>query len=411
MRSAFESLRTNTSRSLLTMLGVIVGVGAVLVAVTLTQGASNLITQRISSLGSNTLFISPGSGNTRSGGGFSVRLGGGGGELGGVGATNSVKLSLTQADADAIALVPHVVAVTPILISNAQVVYSHNSASVNVEGVYPAELQIGSWSIGPGRWLTQSDENAAQPLAVLGSTTAADLFGDASSAVGKTIFLNGQAFNVVGVLQTKGSNQDDVVFIPFSTMRARLDNSQYVNAIDAQADDASNVTAAENAITTLLEQRHHIQSGQADDFRINSSNQIASAVQSNIGTLTLLLVGIAAISLVVGGIGIMNIMLVSVTERTREIGVRMALGARRGDIRNQFLIEAVTLSAVGGALGILIGLLIGWSLTSLVGLPFTISLQWTALAFAVAAAVGVVFGLYPAAQAARLDPIVALRTE
>ncbi len=421
-QSAIESLRTNQSRSLLTMLGVIVGVGAVLVAVTLTQGASAAVTQRVSTLGSNTLFINPGTGNTKGGGaggggivigGF--RGGGGGGAEGAVNAGASVQ-SLTQGDADAITSVAHVTLVTPILANKAQVVYGPANTNTNVEGVYPAEQQIGSWSLAQGNWFSAADERAAQPVAVIGATVSADLFANATgSPVGKTMFISGQPFRVIGVLQAKGaqaaSNQDDVVYVPFSTMTARLDNSTYVNSIQAQVDDASNVTATQNAIQALLEQRHRIQAGQADDFRISSSNQIAATVQQNISTLSLLLVGIAAISLIVGGIGIMNIMLVSVTERTREIGVRMALGARRSDIRNQFLIEAVALSVVGGALGIIIGLIGGFAFTTLVGLPFAVSYGWVALAFGVAAAVGVVFGLYPAAQASRLDPIVALRME
>ncbi|HUY78271.1 MAG TPA: ABC transporter permease [Ktedonobacterales bacterium] len=416
-QSAIESLRANQSRSLLTMLGVIVGVAAVLVAVTLTQGASVAVTQRVSTLGSNTLFITPGAGNAKGGSGQQggIRVGGAGSGEGALNTGASIQ-SLTQGDADAITHVAHVTLVTPILSSKAQVVIGSANTNTNVSGVYPAEQQIGSWSLAQGSWFSAADERSAQPVAVLGSTVSADLFSGASaSPVGETIFISGQPFRVVGVLQTKGalgaSNQDDAIYIPFLTMTSRLNNSAFVNSIEAQVDDASNVTATQNAIQSLLEQRHQIKTGQADDFRINSSNQIAATVQQNIGTLTLLLVGIAAISLIVGGIGIMNIMLVSVTERTREIGVRMALGARRSDIRNQFLIEAVALSVVGGALGIIIGLAGGFALTTLVGLPFAVSYGWVALAFGVAAAVGVVFGLYPADQAARLDPIVALRTE
>ncbi len=415
-RSAFEALRANRSRSLLTMLGVIVGVGAVLVAVTLTQGASAAITARISSLGSNILYISNGTA-TRGGGIFAGRGGGGGGGGGGgegvvvnTGAVSTAQ-SLTQSDADAIAKTPHVSAVTPILTSSVQIVAGRVNASVTVEGVYPAEQQIGSWTAAQGRWLQSSDEQAAQPVAVLGSQVVSDLFATSANPVGQTVFINGQAFHVIGALQTKGSNQDDIVFIPFATERARFNNAQYVSLIQAQVDSTSNLTTAQTDITQLLEQRHHIATSQPDNFRISSSNQIAAAVQSNISTLTLLLVGIAAISLIVGGIGIMNIMLVSVTERTREIGVRMALGARRSDVRNQFLIEAIALSATGGLLGIAIGLTLGFALTSLVGLPFSVSIGWTALAFFVSAAIGVLFGLYPAALAARLDPIVALRTE
>jgi putative ABC transport system permease protein len=373
-RSALKSLLTNRTRSLLTMLGVIVGVAAVLTAVTLTAGASALITQRISSLGSNLLYISPGSGGGGAGG-LAMLRGGGGGEGGGIAinatGASSVTLSLTQADADAIASQPHVSAVTPLLTAGGHIVYAHSNTTATVEGVYSSEFQIGSWAIADGRWLSENENRGAQPVVVLGANVVSDLFtGVAGSPVGRTVFINGQAFHVVGTLQAKGSNQDGVLFTPFNTMRLRLNNSTYVNSIQAQVDNANNVAATQAAITTLLTQRHHIQAGQPADFRINSSNQIAASVQTSISTLTLLLVGIATISLIVGGIGIMNIMLVSVTERTREIGVRVALGARRSDIRNQFLIEAVTLSAVGGVLGIIIGLLAGFILTTLAGLPF-----------------------------------------
>ena len=412
-RSAFEALQANRSRSLLTMLGVIVGVAAVLIAVTLTQGASAAITARISSLGSNILYINNGSTakSGRGGVGIVVGRGGGAGAAATDASASAVTPSLTQADADAIARLAHVAAVTPIITSSQHVVAGRVNTTTSIEGVYPAEQQIGSWSVAQGRWLQSSDEQSAQPAAVLGSQVVSELYPAGVNPVGRSVFIGGQAFHVVGVLQTKGSNQDEVVFIPFSTERARFVNAQYVNAIQAQVDTTANLPATQTSITQLLEQRHHIAANQPDDFRINSSNQIAAAVQSNISTLTLLLVGIAAISLVVGRIGIMNIMLVSVTERTREIGVRMALGGRRSDIRNQFLIEAIALSATGGLLGIIIGVSLGFALTNLVGLPFSINVGWTALAFGVSATIGVLFGLYPAALAARLDPIVALRTE
>ncbi len=402
IQSAFESLLVNRTRSLLTMLGVIVGVAAVLTAVTLTLGASALVTQRIASLGSNTLFISAATSN-------GVR----GGRLLGAGAarTTSTTLTLTRADADAIAKLPHAGSVTPLLSVSSQAVYGPISTTTTLEGVYPAELQIGSWSIASGRWFTEHDENAAQPFVVLGATTAADLFSSPEQAISKSILIQGQAFLVIGVLQAKGSNQDSVVFLPLSTMQTRIDNAEYVNAIDVKVDSASNLTSTQDDITALLRTLHHVATGQPADFQITSSTQIASVVDQTTGTLTVLLVSVAAISLVVGGIGIMNIMLVSVTERTREIGIRMAVGARRSAIRNQFLVEAVFLSGAGGVLGIVVGLLFGWILTLLVSLPFEIALGWSVLAFAVAALIGILFGYYPAALAARLDPITALRAD
>ena len=405
IQSAFESLLVNRTRSLLTMLGVIVGVAAVLTAVTLTQGASALVTARISSLGSNILFISA-----------ATKNGGRGGRLLGAAAERAVPatsttLTLTRADADAVAKLPHVESVTPVLTVSSQAVVGPMSTTTTLEGVYPGELQIGSWSLASGRWFTQPDENAAQPFVVLGASTASDLFSSPAAAVNKSILLQGQAFLVVGILQAKGSNQDNVVFLPLATMQTRIDNAQFVNGIDVKVDSASNLTSTESAVTTLLGKRHNIAKGQPDDFQITSSTQIASLVNQTTGTLTALLVSVAAISLIVGGIGIMNIMLVSVTERTREIGIRMAVGARRSAVRNQFLVEAVFLSGAGGALGIGLGLLLGWILTVVVGLPFEIVLGWIVLAFGVSALIGILFGYYPAAQAARLDPITALRAE
>jgi putative ABC transport system permease protein len=267
-----------------------------------------------------------------------------------------------------------------------------------------------------GSWFSAGDEQSGNSTAVLGQTTVDNLFAtSAADPLGQTILINGQAFQVTGVLQTKGTsgfqNQDDVIYVPFSAAQARLNNSQYVSQIAVQVNDASNVTSAQAAVTTLLEQRHQIPAGGTDDFTVFSSNQLVQTAQTFTQTLTFLLVGIAAISLLVGGIGIMNIMLVSVTERTREIGIRMAIGARRRDIRNQFLIEAVALSAAGGILGTAIGLSVGAVLTHAFSLPFVVSVPWVALAVGVSAAIGIAFGLYPAVRASRLDPIVALRTE
>jgi putative ABC transport system permease protein len=397
--SALEALWANRLRSLLTTLGVFVGVAAVIMAVSLTQGAGALISSRVSSLGTNTLLISPGS--AVSGGAF--------------GAVGSV-LSLTQDDATAIAAVPHVSGVSPVISGSGQVVYGAQNWNTRVQGVYPDLQSIQNWDLAEGAWFSASDEAGAVPVAVLGQTVSDNLFTAAGTdPIGETVLIRGQPFRVAGVLQPKGalgaSNQDDVIFIPFTAAQSRLNNSAYVNQIQVQVDSADNVAATQTAITALLEERHHIAAGATDDFQIRSSNQLVQTTQQISLTLTLLLVGIAAISLIVGGIGIMNIMLVSVTERTREIGIRMAVGARRRDIRDQFLIEAVTLSAVGGIIGILIGLGFGFAITRAFQLPFVINLLSILLAFGVSAAIGVGFGFYPAVRASRLDPIVALRTE
>jgi putative ABC transport system permease protein len=399
LESGWEALWANRLRSLLTILGVIVGVAAVIAVVTLTQGTSELLNSRLTGLGTNVLTITPGSTTT-------------GGAAGGLG----TRQSLTADDATAVASVPNVTGATPVITVSAQVIAAGQNWNTRVQGVTSAMQQIQNWEMAQGAWFSDADNTAGTPVAVIGQTVVDNLFtAAATEPLGQMITIRSQPFRVVGVLKAKGSsglgNQDDVIYVPFTVAQTRLNNSQYVNQILAQVNDANNVDGAQTAITTLLEQRHNIPAGGQDDFQVRSSTQFVQTAQQFSTTLTLLLVGIAAISLLVGGIGIMNIMLVSVTERTREIGVRMAIGARRSDIRNQFLIEALTLSCAGGIIGILIGLIGGWALTNAFSLPFIASLPWIALAFGVAALVGVVFGFYPAIRASQLDPIVALRTE
>ncbi len=400
LRSASQALWANRTRSLLTVLGIVVGVAAVIAVVTLTSGTSAQINSRFAGLGTNTLTIAPGAVTT-----------------GGVRSASGAQQSLTADDATAIGSVPHVSGVTPVLSQNAQVIASGQNWNTRVQGVTPAMQAIGNWSMAEGAWFTDADEQAANPVAVLGQTVVDNLFTpNGTDALGQNVLIAGQTFRVVGTLQQKGavgfSNQDDVVFVPYAVAHERLNNAQFVNQIQVQIDSADNVTDAQAAITQLLEQRHNLPTdGSADDFSVRSSTQAVASAQQAEQTLTLLLVGIAAISLVVGGIGIMNIMLVSVTERTREIGIRMAVGARRSDVRNQFLIEATTLSSIGGAIGIAIGLGAGLWLTQSFSLPFIFNIVAVALAFGVSAAVGILFGFYPAVRAAQLDPIVALRTE
>ncbi len=397
--SALDALWANRLRSLLTILGVIVGVSAVIAVVTLTQGTSAVLNARVAGLGTNVLTITPGSTTT-------------GGVRGGAGTVQS----LTQADADAVTSVPHVANVSPILSANAQLIAGAQNWNTRVQGVYANFRSIGNWQMSEGSWFTDADETNGQPVAVLGQTVVQNLFTPTGTdPLGQTILISGQSYQVVGVLQTKGtsgfSNQDDVVYVPFAAAKERLNNSSYVSQIQAQIDSTDNVNSAQTAITSLLEQRHNIAAGGTDDFTVRSPTQFVQTAQQSSQTLAVLLIGIAAISLVVGGIGIMNIMLVSVTERTREIGVRMAVGARRSDIRNQFLIEALTLSAVGGVIGIALGLLGGYLLTNAFQLPFVLSFVAIALAVGVSVLVGVAFGFYPAARASQFDPIVALRVE
>lgn len=395
--SALEALWANRLRSLLTSLGIFIGVAAVIAALTLTQGVSAFINSRISSLGTNTIIIAPGSSSNR-------------GAFGGSGSTQS----LTPADAKAIGLIDHVTGVSPVISVSDQIVFGHQNWNTRIQGVSTAYQSIQSWDIAEGKWFSNSDDLSGRPVALLGQTVYHNLF-DASGIdpVGQSIRVRDQIFTVIGILQSKGGsfNQDDVVFVPFEAALTRLKNTTYVDQILLQVDTSDNVNMVQQSLTTLLEKRHRIPNGSPDDFQTVSSSQLLQTSQQFTQILTFLLVGIAAISLTVGGIGIMNIMIVSVTERTREIGIRMSIGARRRDIRNQFLIEALTLSLVGGVIGMVLGLLLGFGITKAFGIPFVITANSILLPFLVSAAIGVTFGLYPAVRASRLDPIVALRTE
>ncbi len=394
---AMEALWANKLRSLLTSLGIFIGVAAVIAALVLTQGVSSYINSSISGLGTNVITISPGSSSN-------------GGAFGGTGTTQS----LTPADAQALTKIPHVSKVSPIITVNAQVVYGNQNWNTRIQGVNTSYQDIQSWDMAEGTWFNTADDMAGRAVALLGQTVAHSLF-DASGTdpVGKTIRIRDQLYRVIGVLAAKGGsfNQDDVVFIPFTTSLTRLKNSTYVDQIEVQIDDASNASQVQTDLTTILERLHRIPSGSPDDFRAISSSQLLQTAQQFSSLLTYLLVGIAAISLTVGGIGIMNIMIVSVTERTREIGIRISIGARRADIRSQFLIEALALSLFGGIIGMLIGFLLGFVITKAIKLPFVITSTSLLLPFLVSAAIGVTFGLYPAIRASRLDPIVALRTD
>ena len=399
LRSALGALWANRLRSLLTILGVIVGVAAVIAVVTLTQGTSAVLNARVAGLGTNVLTITPGSSTT-------------GGARGGAGSIQS----LTQADADALAALPHVANVSPVISAGAQIIAGSQNWNTRVQGVYPDFQAIDNWSMAEGSWFSAGDESNGQPVAVLGQTVVQNLFTPGGTdALGQTVTINGQSYQVVGVLQAKGAsglgNADDVVYVPFTAAQQRLNNSQYVGQIQAQVDSTDNVNTAQQEITTLLSERHNIADGGTPDFTVRSPTQFVQTAQQSAQTLAALLIGIAAISLIVGGIGIMNIMLVSVTERTREIGIRMAVGARRSDIRNQFLIEALTLSVAGGVIGIIVGLVGGLALTHAFQLPFVLSLVAIVLAVGTSMAVGLIFGFYPAVRASRLDPITALRAE
>ena len=399
VRSALEALEANKLRALLTMLGIIIGVGAVIVMIALGQGARLSVQQRLARLGTNLLTIIPGSGN-----------------VGGVRTGNGGLPSLTEADAQAIqSQVPGVALVSPMLNAGGnQVVAGDQNWSTQIQGGYPALFTLQDWQIAEGAAFDQTDESSAALVCDIGQTVAKNLFPN-GDAVGRTILIRNVPFKVKGVLAAKGSNgfedQDDIILMPYETAQIRLFHRPSVNSILIQVADAGQIDTVQQAITDLLHVRHHIRPNQADDFRVRNNNQIIDTAQQASDTLTYLLAGVAAVSLIVGGIGIMNIMLVSVTERTREIGIRMAVGARSNNILSQFLVEAVLLSVVGGMIGILMGMGGSVGLSKLAGWSTVVTIPSIALSFGFAALVGVFFGYYPARKASQLDPIVALRYE
>jgi putative ABC transport system permease protein len=397
--SALAALRANKGRSILTTLGIIIGVAAVIAIVALGEGASASVNSQLAGLGTNLLTIMPGS--TRSGGAAA-------------GAGSSV--TLTAADADAIAQnIQGLNGVSPVVSGSAQIIYGNQNWSTRVQSVAPDYLTINDWKIAQGSAFTDQDNTNAANVAVLGQTVVSNLFPNGQSPIGQLVRIRNVPFTVVGVLESKGSNglqdQDDTIMIPFRTGQVRLFGANNINQIVVQVADATQINNVNSEMESLLRARHKLTTNHADDFSIRNNADIISRVSSVSDTLTMLLGGVAAVSLVVGGIGIMNIMLVSVTERTREIGIRLAIGAQPSDVLFQFLVEAVVLSLMGGIIGIMIGSGVALVLPLVAG--WTTVLPWNAivLSFAVSAAIGMFFGIYPARKASQLDPIVALRYE
>ncbi|HEX6512039.1 MAG TPA: ABC transporter permease, partial [Chloroflexota bacterium] len=345
--TALEALNANKLRSLLTMLGIIIGVGAVIIMISLGRGASANVAQRLQGLGTNLLTITPGSSRN-----FGVVKQGAGSAP-----------TLTEADAKAIdSEIAGLNGVSPVLNAGVQAIGPSSNWSTRAQGVYPAYLDIQNWQISAGAAFNDQDEQQGRSVAVIGQVVLENLFGNGnpgsapdSAAIGQSIRLNNVPFQIVGVLASKSQEQDDVILVPFSTANRRLHNQTFVGQVVVQVADAKQMDSVQAEIGDLLRQRHHI-TGPQDDFTIRNLNSIVQTAQGITQTLTLLLSGVAAVSLLVGGIGIMNIMLVSVTERTREIGIRSAIGARARDILSQFLIEAVSLSTAGGIIGILLGI-------------------------------------------------------
>jgi len=392
----------NKMRSILTMLGIIIGVSAVIAMIAVGSGAKARIAEQIASMGSNLLIIL--SGSSTSGG---MRWGSG------------TVPTLTVDDAKAIlSEVPAVKYVAPNLSGVAQIVYGNQNWSTNVNGTTPEVLDIREWPVVSGRPFTQQDVDGATKVCLLGKTVVDNLFGGIDP-IGQIIRIKKVPFTVVGVLGSKGQttfgqDQDDTIFVPLTTAQKRLFGMQFpgmVRVIAVQAKGPELMKEAEEQINALLRQRHRIQSSQDNDFTVRNLTEVMASAQQSANVMSLLLGAIASISLIVGGIGIMNIMLVSVTERTREIGIRIAVGAKSKDILLQFLIESLVVSLVGGILGITIGIGGTYILSSFTQWPTLLSIQAIFLAFFFAGSVGVFFGFYPARKASLLDPIEALRYE
>ncbi len=404
VRIALDALKSNKMRSALTMLGIIIGVAAVIAMVGVGSGATARIDEQIQSIGSNVIIVLAGS--VTSGG---IRLGSGASQ------------TLSEDDAKAIATdCPAVEAASGAVRGSAQIVYGNNNWATSIQGVTPEYLSIRDYSIDSGRAFTSQDVDAATKVALLGRTVATNLFGDADP-VGQVIRIKNVPFTVSGVLSGKGQSptgqdQDDVILMPLTTAKRKVLGSSQANlnsvsSIMVQARGPKMMKDAVQQVTDLLRQRHRLQPTQDDDFSVRNLEEVFSAQETSAHVMSILLAAIASVSLVVGGIGIMNIMLVSVTERTREIGIRIAIGAKKRDILRQFLVEAVTLALMGGVIGIATGLSASALISFFAKWSTLISPMAIALAFGFSAMDGVFFGWYPAKKAASLDPIVCLRYE
>ncbi|MGH9403739.1 MAG: ABC transporter permease [Terriglobia bacterium] len=398
-RVALKALARNKMRTILTMLGIIIGVGAVICTVAIGEGASHQVQEQLASLGDNMVMVFAGSVNSHG-----VHMG-----------SNATK-TLTPGDSQAITQIPFIKYVSPGVGAGEQVVYQDQNWFSGVSGESPAYFKIREWPVIEGSPFTQRDVQSAANVCVLGETVVQNLFGEGESPVGKIINIHSLPFRVVGVLAPKGQSpwghdEDDTIIAPYTTVQKKLAGISWVQSIQASATSAQTVVPAEEQIESLLRQRHHLRPDEDDDFIIRSTLDIANAQAQSARVLTLLLASVASVSLLVGGIGIMNIMLVSVTERTREIGIRMAVGATESDVQNQFLSEAVVLSLLGGTLGIIFGVFGSMLVSGMLHWPTLIPPLAIAIAVVFSAAVGVFFGYYPARKAARLDPIEALRYE
>lgn len=401
LSTSFEALTLNKTRTVLAILGIVIGIASVIALMTLGQGSQKAISSQIQSLGSNLLTVLPGAQITH-----------------GVQGQAGSMTTLTYEDAKAIDSSPQITSVSAVsaeLARNTQVVAGRTNTNTRVTGVMPAYAQIRKVDMEAGVFITQRDLDGQTKVAVLGPQVVIDLFGEGANPIGEMIRINKLGFRVIGLTQAKGGsgffNQDDIVFIPLTTAQKQVFGQDYVASISVAAQSDNLMDQARNEIGYFLLARHKLSDPSQADFSITSQEDIIGTMTEVTSTFTALLSGIAAISLLVGGIGIMNIMLVTVIERTREIGLRKALGAKKKDIITQFLIESIVLTGVGGLLGIILGTLISFVLVRMVGIPLAISYSSYLLAFGVSAIIGIVFGFYPAYKASNLSPIEALRYE
>ena len=398
---ALREIRRNLTRAFLTVLGVIIGVSAVITMVTLGEGTTEAVKAQISSLGSNLIMLRPGMG-------FGPR------------SSSAGVPNFTEADAEAIARqIPGIAAVAPVSSSSLSTIYLQNARSSTVTGTTVDYFFINKWSIAEGNFFTADDYRTGAAVCVIGNTVKNELFGDTGvSPVGQKIRLGKASCEIIGVLAAKGQagmgDQDDTILTPLTTLQRRLvgkTSSRDIRMINISAEDGADSDTLIADITALMRQRRNLSATQDNNFNVFDTRQIAETLSSSTRMMTTLLAAVAGVSLLVGGIGIMNIMLVSVTERTREIGIRLAIGARSREVLLQFLVEAITLSCIGGLVGIAFAFLLCYGLARLIDVGFVFNLQINLIAFLFSAAVGVVFGYMPARRAARLDPIEALRHE
>jgi putative ABC transport system permease protein len=400
LKIALKALNNNKMRCFLTMLGVIIGVGAVIAMLAIGQGSKDSIKAQISEMGSNMIMIFPGAD-----------------KRGGVRQSSDDMQTLKPADYEALVTQASTIAnITPTVSSSGQWIYGNSNYPSQAQGVNTQYLDIRQRSVAEGDFFTETDVKNAAKVCVLGKTLVDNLFPDGSDPIGKVVRFGKVPLTVIGVLEEKGYNtmgqdQDDLALVPYTTVMKRMLAIDYLQGIQASAIDEEQTEKTIDEITDILRTQHKLRDGDEDNFTIRSMQELAEMISSTSSMMTVLLAAVAGISLLVGGIGIMNIMIVSVTERTREIGLRMSIGATGRDIMTQFLIEAVIISVTGGIIGILLGALASWMIVTFAHWPVTVSASSVILSFLVCTVIGIIFGFYPAAKASNLDPIEAIRYE